>query len=152
VSPTTGLVWRGKHAWRISDPTDTESSSGSTDTFSPVDRGTVSDEVIDACNEFVTHLKTFNDVSNSLLKPGTTVDKAVKELEESGAALSSDANAFEEINDAQAAQRIRRVAEAIGALAAAIESSGSGEAGIKSERTRMQSALLGLGQVQATCP
>jgi hypothetical protein len=118
----------------------------------PTPVGEVSSEVIEACNQFVVDSRAFNDVSNSLINPGTTPEKAVEELERSLSAFAKDATAFEEIGETEAAAIIKRLAEAIGDLAAAIESSGSIRAGLRSELTNMQDAIVEGAQIGHTCP
>ena len=111
-----------------------------------------SDEVMDACNAFVADSQPFYKVSQGLFAPESTVEMAVEALGESQSALVKDATAFEEMGEARAAAVTRRLADAIGALAAAIESSGSIEDGMRSELANMQAAVEAAVKIGNTCP
>jgi hypothetical protein len=110
----------------------------------------VSDEVIDACNAFADS-QPFYKVSQGLFAPDSTVQMAVRALGESQSALIGDATAFEEIGEAKMAAVIRRLADAIGALAAAIESNGSIEEGMRSELPNMEVAVEAAVKIGSTC-
>jgi len=107
---------------------------------------------IDACNAFVADSQPFYKVSQGLFAPESTVEMAVEALGESQSALVKDATAFEEMGEARAAAVTRRLADAIGALAAAIESSGSIEDGMRSELANMQAAVEAAVKIGNTCP
>jgi hypothetical protein len=110
-----------------------------------------SDEVIDACNAFVADSQPFYKVSQGLFAPESTVQMAVMALKESQSALAGDATAFKDIGEAKMADVIRRLADAIGALAAAIESSGSIKEGMRSELPNMQAAVEAAVRIGHAC-
>ena len=112
----------------------------------------VRDEVVQVCNRFVADIQGFNGVSDGLIKPGTNAEDAVLLLRASQQDFTADAFAFREIGETEAAAIVGGLVKAIGHLAAAIHSSGSVRAGLRSQLANMQAAIVAVGEIGRTCP
>jgi hypothetical protein len=135
------------------DPPESDGSPAAASVASiPTPVAEVRDEVIDACDKLALDFRSLAEVFLVLREPGVAPKRVVEQLQGVESAFVEDAAAFEKSGEIRAAGYVSKVADAIGALTAAIESSGSIQTGLRLELANLEGAMSANVKMGHTCP